>query len=184
MQADKRKLVFENARDREVGVIKKVLSEMFGTECVEDFLKNNIIVVARNKRYEVFLVSTQLYEMFMEIKNVGLEPYSIGLFLGRMYVKKNRIRYIPSLESSEVLYNISRRNAIMVNEKATQLALYGRNIFWENVIRIFPPIHKKYVVVITSAHEPIALGRIRELNHGKKIIEVLIDKGWYLRKGG
>lgn len=183
-----KKIVFIKAPDKVVMSIKRKLFKMFGKDNVEKILDDKIIIMTiGGPRQELFLASKHmtdfLYNVIKEILNK--EPYALGLFLGTFSKRK----YKPSLDICEKLYKISKINAIMINEHATILFTYGRDVMAGSVIRIYPPL-SEVVVVVDPEENVVGLCRVlsnhlvwKRLKENTIICKNIFDKGWYLRGG-
>ena len=162
------------------------LTRMFGYRNTKLFFKNRLLIITKGgPRQEVFAVTKEQFDfIFNKLKAIlQKEPYCAGVFVG-IYGKKFR----PSLEICEKLFKISKRNAIMVNEKAAVLFSYGRDIMLKSIVRIYEPL-REIAVVIDPQENVIGLCKLTvkdldKVSLGEYVVcENIIDKGWYLRKG-
>jgi len=182
--------IFVKASEPIVKNIVTTLSQMFGNENVERVFAGKTIYITRGvERNELFLVSANM-ESFVSKYIKGImkkEPYSLGLFLGQIVKGKYEI----SMDIAEKLFIEAKRNAIMVNDHALALFLYGRDIMAKSILKTYPPL-SKVVVVVNRFEDFLGLCKLtvkpKELLSGTlKGDEIVclnvIDKGWFLRKG-
>ena len=182
--------VFVKASEPIVKNVVATLSQMFGKENVEHVFAGKTIYITRGvERNELFLVSANI-ESFVSKYVKGImnkEPYSLGLFLGRIMKGK----YELSMDIAEKLFTMAKRNAIMINDQASALFLYGRDVMAKSILKTYPPL-SKVVLVVNRFEDFLGLCKLtvkpRELLSGKlKGEEIvclnIIDKGWFLRKG-
>lgn len=130
------------------------------------------LMLSFNGRREVVLLSEEAFKL---LKRLG-EAYSAGLKLGEIKRKKFKL----DLEGA---FLISRhaRNVVVVNSRGEELALYGRDIFINSVLK-YPELKKgERCLIVNTKKEALAIGRFR----GESVfVENIKDRGWYLRKGG
>jgi len=183
-------IVYEKASLREESIILNTLRRLFKPGIVREFFNGKHILVARAKRLEVFLVTDRMLELIVKIKKVGREPYCTGVFIGILREKRGRLTFRPSLDVMERLFQKAKMNAVIVTAKAEQLVLYGRDVLVEGVLDILPPI-REYTLIVNENLEVLALGKPiykpekwKVLDPKTPVVKNLIDKGWYLRRGG
>jgi len=182
--------IFVKASEPIVKNIVTTLSQMFGNENVERVFAGKTIYITRGvERNELFLVSANM-ESFVSKYIKGImkkEPYSLGLFLGQIVKGKYEI----SMDIAEKLFIEAKRNAIMVNDHASALFLYGRDIMAKSILKVYPPL-SRIVVVVNRFEDFLGLCKLTvkpkellsETLKGDEIVCLnVIDKGWFLRKG-
>ncbi len=160
---------FRELNNEEWNIIKKFEKE-FGINLNEIF-KEELFLISSGRK-EIFVLDKELYKIY---KRINREIYCLGLFIGEIRGRNFHL----SLELASIIEPYTR-NKIIVNDKAEQLFLYGRDIFKESIIKEY----KKFklgerCLVLNRRREVLGIGRYEE-----KIVKNLIDRGWYLRKGG
>ena len=191
MQAGKKKVIFREAPEEVIAELERVISKHFGGRAARESLEGALVIVSEAERREVFIASKGQYEVFMALKDVGREPYFIGLFAGIVRPRgRSGVQIQPSLDLFEKLFSRYKVNAIVVTEKAMENILYGRDLLREGVDRVLEPIGE-YPLLVSQKLEPIALGKLKIPPHRwsrtRKTVVVaknIVDKGWYLRGGG
>ena len=182
--------IFVKASEPIVRNVIATLSQMFGEENVKQVFAGKTVYITRGvKRSELFLATPNM-EAFISkyIKGImGKEPYSLGLFLGQIVKGKYEI----SMDIAEKLFAEARRNAIMINDHASALFLYGRDVMAKSILKTYPPLSRTVVVVnkledflglckLTVKPKELLSGILRE---NEIVCLNVIDKGWFLRKG-
>lgn len=145
-------------------------------------------IVTEGPRQEVYLTPSQVASKFEELARTRM-PYSLGLFMGgiqggRLHVSLEAASYhAPAIPESKL---------VLVADEAEQPILYGRDVLAGSIRRINDDLPKADTVVIANnSKEILALGmllmdagRVGSLDAKHRCIKTLIDKGWYLRRGG
>lgn len=149
--------------------ILRSLNREFGAD-VDSVFRDRKLVVALGERKEVFVTNEDTLDVLGKMKK---EPYSVGLFIGEMKKKK----FMLSLEGA-TLISKHAKNKIFVGAKTEQLVLYGRDVFSTSILKSSELSEGDKCLVVNESDEVIAVGRVK-----KEIVENLIDRGWYLRKG-
>ncbi len=182
--------IFVKASEPILKDIIRTLSQMFGEVIVESFFRDKVVYITRNvKRNEVFLVTRTLDHVVVDYLKgrIRREPYSLGIFLGQIIDGEYRV----SIDIAEKLFLKARRNAIMINEHAASLFLYGRDVMLKSIIKVYPPLFK-ITVVINELEDVLGLCKltvkpkdllVESRSKNKIVCKNIIDKGWYLRKG-
>jgi ribosome biogenesis protein Nip4 len=88
--------------------------------------------------------------------------------------------------------NIRAEKLVLLKVEAEQPILYGHDVLAGSILKISADAGKDELVVLAnSSREILALGRlltdasaIKHFVPTQRVIRNLIDKGWYLRKGG
>lgn len=159
---------FRQLSEEELEILRSVNRE-FGADA-DSIFRDKKLVVALGKRKEVFVTNKDTIDVLGKMKK---EPYSVGLFIGEIKKKK----FMLSLEGA-VLISKHAKNKIFVGSKAEQLVLYGRDVFSNSVLKSSELSEGDKCLILNENSEVIAIGRVK-----KGIVENLIDRGWYLRKG-
>ncbi len=145
-------------------------------------------VLAEGPRTEAYLASEAVRSSLERLWKVRM-PYSLGLFAGGV----QRGRLSPSLELVSYLTNVLPEGKIVfLNEQAEQPVLYGHDVLAGSIKRIERTVRKgELVALANSLREILALGMmlidaqsVKHAARSRRVIRNLIDKGWYLRKGG
>lgn len=115
------------------------------------------------------------------------DPYHAGLAIGQL-----RKQFMPSIAGADLFARHAKKNKyyIVVNERAENLALYGRDVMGESIVEASESLHQNELVILLNRRfEAIAIGRTRFggkllFQTGKATISNLADAGFYLRKEG
>ena len=83
-------IVFRILTDGEVKLIQSALDGLFGENITKKLIQNKKLIVAEGKWTEIFLVSTELLEIFEKIHDKK-QPYFLGLFLGELRNKRFKL---------------------------------------------------------------------------------------------
>ncbi len=166
---------------------ERQLKEQLGI--TEDQLTNGWRwVVAEGPRTETYLAPRDVAAS-LELLLMVRMPYSLGLFAGGVEHGELQI----SLElASKLFYFLPSRKIVLLRDEAEQPVLYGRDVLAGSIHRLERNLRRAELVVLANrAKEILALGELLadadELKHmppQQRVIRNLIDKGWYLRKGG
>ncbi len=151
---------------------KEILTglEAYGLEPWE-VLREKVLLVSHNGRREVFASNKDVAGVLHRMKH---EPYFAGLYLGE--IKKGK--FLLGLEGGTLLARHADKT-ITVDDKVEQLVLYGRDVFINSILKYgYPLKHGDKCLILNREGEFLAVGRFRD-----DIVENLLDKGWYLRKG-
>ncbi|MDI6655689.1 MAG: hypothetical protein QME59_07405 [Candidatus Hydrothermarchaeota archaeon] len=159
---------FRQLNKEELGILRGVNRE-FGADA-DSIFKGKKLLVALGGRKEVFVTNGDALDVLEKMKN---EPYSVGLFIGEIKKKK----FMLSLEGA-ALISKHAKNKIFVGSKTEQLVLYGRDVFCNSILKSSELSEGSKCLIVNESDELIAIGRVK-----KEIVENLIDRGWYLRKG-
>ena len=182
----KEKMSFRKANKEEVMIITSAIAE-FGKNLPLKILENEKILISKNREKKVFLVSKEVYRQFVHIKK-NETPYFIGVNIGE--IGKNK-RFKLSIEGIHEVGKHTKKKVI-VSDKGEQFVLYGHSILKKSVIRIPKNLKKGSNVIVANVYgDPIGLGRlhvnseeIQNLKDEDLILINVLDRGWYLRKGG
>jgi ribosome biogenesis protein Nip4 len=180
-------IVFRILTDGEVKLIQSALDGLFGENITKKLIQYKKLIVAEGKWTEIFLVSTELLEIFKKIHDKK-QPYFLGLFLGELRNKRFKL----SLEAVFEIANFTSHK-IQLTMKGAQKLLYGRDITFSDIDinKIWYDARKgDYAILLDENGFPIGLGKIlhdfakmQKKPSNKICIKNIIDRGWYLRKG-
>lgn len=111
-----------------------------------------------------------------------LEPEAAGLEIG----SEGRGGLELGLEGAYEVARRAQRGRLRIRDKAEQLFLYGRDVLGVGVARVDPDLHVGDVaLVINSQGEGLGTGRLLQRPPAKgRVLIPLLDRGWYLRRGG
>lgn len=136
-----------------------------------EVLQDRVLLAAHNGRKEVFALNKEALDVLLRMKH---EPYFAGLYLGE--IKGGEFHL--GLEGGALLAGHASKT-ITVDDKVEQLVLYGRDVFINSILKYGHPLEQGDKCLILNRNgEFLAVGRLRG-----NIVENLLDKGWYLRKG-
>jgi len=134
-------------------------------------LHNRVLLAAHNGRREIFTLNNKALDVLLRMKH---ESYFAGLYLGEIKGDKFHL----GLEGGTLLSKYASKT-ITVDDKVEQLVLYGRDVFINSILKYGHPLKQgDKCLILNKNSEFLAIGRLRG-----NIIENLLDKGWYLRKG-
>ena len=150
--------------------ILKNFEKEFGIDLRRIFTEKIFLISSGRK--EIFIVDDFVYKIYNKINR---EIYSIGLYIGEIRGKY----FLISLELASMIEPFTN-NKIVVNEKAEQLFLYGRDIFKESIVKEYKRFKLgERCLVLNKRHEVLGIGK-----YERNIVKNLMDRGWYLRRGG
>jgi len=130
--------------------------------------KSKVILIGEAERREVFITTKEAYKT---LKKINKEPYTVGVIIGEFRGNK----FFPNIEGAK----FAKYKKIYVNDKAEQLVLYGRDVFPNSIIKGEKLKPKEKCIIVNKKGEILAIGKVE-----KDKIKNIIDRGWYLRKGG
>ncbi len=134
-------------------------------------LHDRVLLAAHNGRKEIFASNKKALHMLSRMKH---EPYFAGLYLGEIKGGKFHL----GLEGGTLLSRQASKT-ITVDDNVEKLVLYGRDVFINSILKYGHPLKQgDKCLILNKNGEFLAIGRLRG-----NIIENLLDKGWYLRKG-
>ncbi len=183
---DTRPIVFRLLNEGEMEFLKKWFKRTFNCDLVKNILEGSKkqLLVGEGERKEIFLVPKNVFSVFKQISSVRM-PFFLGLFLGELTKGDFKL----SLEGAYVVAKKCKKKWIIVSDKGEILFLYGRDIMRGSIIKWDPSIRKgDRVVIMNRRGEALGVGRVvKGLKKAKNtdiVVKNLIDRGWYLRKGG
>jgi 60S ribosome subunit biogenesis protein NIP7 len=148
-----------------------------------EFLKDQPFIIQRVGRIKVVCLVTHMLKKAVQTT----DPYLAGLAIGEL--KKE---FMPSIAGADLFARYGKKNKyyIVVNEKAENLVLYGRDIMGESVVEASEALlQNELIIALNTRFEAIGIGRTRFagkllLQKGKVTISNLADAGYYLREEG
>lgn len=162
--------------------IELVLKELSKFRNVKEIFSGKFLLVEENKWKEFFLAGKKI----LKICNIFKDVHFAGFFIGE--TKRNKFKI--SLELAYEISKLTNDRKVTINEKASQLFLYRRDILNNSIVDFDEKIRKGDIVIVCNEEgDCLGIGRAvidgREFGKGKKLaIRNIIDRGWYLRKGG
>ena len=153
----------------------------------EDIIENKeIIALNYINNKDIFLISPSKLKLIKFLPSKEIKHFSI--LIGNIN-KKKQFNY--QFETLELIKNFTNKK-ILVDSKGEQTTLYGRNVTKKMIKKSFSPLKSgKKNIIINEYDEVLGLGKslinqnqFDETEEKKIVIKVLLDKGWYLRKGG
>ncbi len=165
----------------EIKSVKNILTNYIGKN-IENFKFENLYVLEDKEKYEVIYANREVLESLKNFKNI----YGAGISFGSFEIKRstggdsnktNKIKFSISLEGMSLISKDITKNYVVVNKKGETLFLYGRDVFKSSILEINGG---GKVAVFNKNKELLGIGSYG----GGDIIKNIIDKGWYLRKGG
>ncbi len=162
-------------------VVSKLLSHDLPSDVINELLNNNLLVNSEVPA-RVVSVSDDVMHVFNNIKSRGIQPLFLGL---SVLDTKDFIKARLSLPFASLVSSLSV-NKVIVNKKAEQLFLYGRDVWSESIISVEGVIHKGGIVfVFNQQHLFIGiafalsdklLGKARQV-----VLRNIADIGLFLR---
>ncbi len=145
-------------------------------------------VIAEGPRVEAYLAPPEVASSLQRLLKVRM-PYSLGLFAGRVDHGELQV----SLElATRLMSSLPKRKMVLLRDEAEQPVLYGHDVLAGSIQQIERDVRRRELVILANERgEILALGQM--LDDAAKLsraalkgraIRNLIDKGWYLRKGG
>ena len=180
-------LKFRFADSSERAAFQRQANEQLGID--EHQLENGWRwVVAEGPRTETYLTPREVAASLEQLLRVRM-PYSVGLFAGG--VEQGELQVSLEL-ASNLLHLLPPRKIVLLRDEAEQPVLYGRDVLAGSIYHLERDLRRAELVVLANrAKEILALGEllvdVNELKRAppqRRVIRNLIDKGWYLRKGG
>ena len=160
----------------EIKSVKNILTNYIGKNNIENFKFENLYVLEDKGKYDVIYANKEVLENLKNFRNI----YGAGISFGSFEVKsgqRNKIKFSISLEGMSLISSDIIKNYVVVNKKGETLFLYGRDVFKSSILEINGG---GKVAVFNKNKELLGIGSYG----GGDIIKNIIDKGWYLRKGG
>ncbi len=178
-------IMFRLSTHKELKFVQNAIDNLFGEKIAEKFIQNKHLIIGEGKWKEIFVVSDKMITILKAIADKK-QPYSLGMQIGEL--DKNK-KFKLSLEAVfEIVKYTSHK--IQLSAKGAQTILYGRNISFSAVDKIYYKAKKgDYAILLDENGFPIGLGKIlhdfakMQQNQFKICIKNIIDLGWYLRKG-
>ena len=161
----------------EIKSVKNHLVNYLGRN-IENFKFENLYVLEDKDEYMAIYANKEVLET---LKNFDRNIYGAGILFGNFEIKhgnnENKIKFSISLEGMSLISKDITKNYVIVNKKGETLFLYGRDVFKSSILEINGG---GKVAVFNKNKELLGVGNYG----GGDIIKNIIDKGWYLRKGG
>ncbi len=172
----------ERVSRREKERLARELAEAFRVPEVEDVVSGRRFLKLTGRWTEYFDASEPRFEPG-DLPDTA-HPFSVGLpFAERM--ARGDLRLHP--EGARVLSEEAPRVNVKVTEKAAILFTYGRDVLPGSVLDVEgPEVDGRWVVVVLEdwlGSHPVGVGVLRLTDEGP-MVENLMDRGWYLRRGG
>jgi ribosome biogenesis protein Nip4 len=180
------KIEFHAATQDEREIVVKKIDALLGEGAGNRAIGKMGIVIASGKRAELFLVADKVMDVFKNTQGKR-NPYCLGIYLGDL--KENEL--LLSIEGVTLCSPFARKK-VKVTDRGEQAMLYGRNLTSALIDHSSESIHRgDRVVIVNGLDETLGLGkalfdgnRFGDVDSNKYVIENILDRGWYLRKGG
>ena len=157
-------------KDGELKIIKTQLNNYIDISLF-DFDK---LYIMEDEKIEVIYATKEVIDNANKFTNI----HFIGISFGSFELKQTgKYKFTMSLEGMSIIGNNISKNYIVINDKSETLFLYGRDIFKSSIIEMNGAGR---VAVLNEQRELLGIGNYG----GGDIIKNIVDKGWYLRKGG
>jgi ribosome biogenesis protein Nip4 len=170
--------------EERASVLKRIDS-LLGEDVGKNAVGTMEIVIARGKRIELFLVPDSVMDVFKSTQG-RRSPYCLGIYLGDL--KNNDL--LLSIEGVSLCSRFTKKK-LKVTYKGEQAILYGRNLTRALIDDFSPSIVRgDKVVIVNGLDEALALGKalldasnFTNADKTRCVVENILDRGWYLRKG-
>lgn len=109
-------------------------------------------------------------------------PQSIGEFWGTW----DGDDWSPALEAASRIGARHQTDRVIVNERAAQLLLYGRDVLGGSVLHHDDGLRRGSIAWVTDRRHDV-LGLAQVIDHwgsSGPVLRPTVDLGWYLREGG
>jgi 60S ribosome subunit biogenesis protein NIP7 len=151
-----------------------------------EFFKDKSLLVTQKddtKKVLVWLVSNTIEKLMIPMTH----SYSLGLAIGEL-----RKEFVPTIAGADLFARYGKRNKfyVVLNEKAEELVLYGRDIMGESVVEASTALaENELVILLNSSFDALGIGRTRFsgnslLEKGRVTFTTITDAGYYLREEG
>ncbi|MGC9009506.1 MAG: PUA domain-containing protein [Sulfolobales archaeon] len=151
--------------------LKEYFEEIFDIHTLESFFRNKKLIYLENKYRELYVVNIDLLEYVNKMLiSRKIRIMSLGLFAG--FIKGDK--FIPSPQFLEELYALTGRfrGAIVAKEKGVKAFLYGNDLLYESVHRIYKPFKKDYIVGVIDRSD------MRVIGVGRAAVDLEEIRGW------
>lgn len=150
---------------------------------VFEYFKGKPIIIQKISKTKVVCLVTDAMQKAVQTT----DPYLAGLAIGELKKK-----FMPSIAGADLFARWGSRNKfyIVVNDKAENLVLYGRDIMGGSIVEASEALHQnEVVIVLNTKFEAIGIGRTRFdgnllFQKDKVTISNIADAGYYLREEG
>ncbi|MHA1313507.1 MAG: NIP7 pre-PUA domain-containing protein [Candidatus Helarchaeota archaeon] len=178
-------MIIREIHDAERLRMQEIVKKQFKKDLTNLLEQDDVLLVREGKWKEVYLTSRCLLEFLENIRNDNV-PRHVGIRIGRF--RRDSFRF--DVESLDVIARLSMPRVVLL-EKGEQTALYGRNIPKSGIKTPLPELNKNAFVLLENEQGDV-LGLGKMLKDPKSfmaalpkeiMIEVILDRGWYIRKG-
>jgi ribosome biogenesis protein Nip4 len=167
--------------------IKSQLDADFGSGATKHVIGDLMPVILRRGDDESIYLVPSDWRGLTEMEPTEFEPFSLGLFFGK--VLKNKFR--PSLSIIDRL-NEFTHSKITVSRQGAESFTYGRSIIRESVLDIPEDLKREQRVLILDekgvciglAKLSVDSAKINRLAKDRLVAKNLMDIGWYIRRYG
>lgn len=173
-----RRLIFSHPSAEEERRIRIGLAEYISEQSVKQLLANQHIIIARGRRQEVYILTSELRRLYKQIQSLR-HPYFVGRFLGEL--TKTGLK--PSLHILHTLGDAVRETArVITTLKGEQRFLYGQALEKQH-LKDWPANSEQEKKVLVVNEQGDALGYGSLTLTGRISVKNQQDLGWYLRRG-
>lgn len=105
---------------------------------------------------EVYIVSERLAETATILSDRGAEVLSAGLRVGEVVAG----RLVPNPVFMEYVFRLTGRfrGAVVAREEGVRSFLYGRDLLYESLERVYPPVEKNMIVSVLDTSDLSVIG--------------------------
>ncbi|MHA1783683.1 MAG: hypothetical protein ACTSVY_08500 [Candidatus Helarchaeota archaeon] len=186
MQNEEEIKLIDKISELDYDLLLKRLHKDFRVNLADIIEKKDLFIKQKNLEKDIFLLNDLNHKLIKDLPEREIEY--LGILLASI-LKNGKISY-----HFEILNLIAEKTIrkIIVNSKGEQTTLYGKNITKKMLQSSFFEFKKgQKVLVLNKYREVLGLGTslfnykdLKNLHEKKVIFKNMIDKGWYLRKGG
>lgn len=140
---------------------------------------------------EVYLISDELLNIIKKLWSAGRNPYSAGIYLGRLRRRKPYL--IPSTMLANTVFSRLGRyvNSVVVSDSGLKPFLYGKDVLKASVIKAYPKILEGNPTFILGSDgyvygvgiAVVSSEDLERLDESEVVVKNVFDVGWYLRGG-
>ena len=176
-----------------VKTVSKYVECTTGKNLDEILSKRGLRIICNNKNrdyYDAYVISSHLisdFEMVLEKTERKRSLCSAPVFWGVHVARKSKKKVVPMLGLLDIIGEEKiAENYVRVNSLGEKLFLYGRDVFYENIVESKLRLENKCpdntIIVVNEKNVPIGWGVVKNIKK-RAIVINLLDLGWYLRSG-
>jgi len=137
--------------------LREYFEKIFGLDLIREFFNKRKLIYIQNKFGELYSVDNDFLDSIgLLLMNKGIRILSLGLLIG--FIRENI--FIPSPLFLEEIYFLTKgiRGAVVAREKGVKAFLYGNDLLYESVDKIYEPFRRGYIVGVIDKHDKRVIG--------------------------